>query len=317
MWFSLIILCSTWCTFFSPFLLFIYLLKKRWHFANTKGVLMKYLLTLFIILLTTAKITASPLLFKQIKAKGSGCPKGSVESVVSPNAEVLSLLFSEMSVEVPQYSGENENDDISDDNPERSSRSNPFLANKICKISFITDIPRGEMIDSIEISSDFRGMTYMDKHTKALFSSNLLEVAGPRRYSHRIKNILARKVWRKAEVDEDWTISGTKKIQLEGTCAQQNKSSYKLILKNIIKAKINKKGQEEGANALITLDTADFSGKMSFKFNTRPCTQTQPNRDITPPTRTRCKPGYRLSRRTNRCVRIVNRRGRTPRRRNR
>ena len=286
-----------------------------------------FLLLIFILLAGEASGSEEGILFKKVTAAGSGCPQGSTDIVLTPDKTAVSVLFSEMMAEVPQYDGDNENDEIDDDNRTPTSRNNPWLAHKACHVVIETDVVEGYQIDEVEVSADFRGATYKDQGTKALFTSRLVEVTGNIENNHRIKNLLGRKVWRSGEAEDDWTITDTKTIPIKSKCKQQQRHNVKFVMRNVIKAMVEKGFRDGDTTAFMSLDTADLSGKLKLKVKTSKCRAgnsggrvTRPirNRDdiITrPDRRVRCPRGTQYSPRHKRCMRTGERRGPVRRRR--
>ncbi len=209
--------------------------------------------------------------FGQITARGSGCPAGTVDIIKTDDQKTASILFSEMMVEVPQFDGDNENDEMDDDNRTPTSRHNKDIAVKVCNIVLKADIPAGHKITSADISIDYRGAAIMDQGTQALFHSKFLNFVGPQRKEHRVKGTVVRKVWRNGNVDEDFTFSESKKIALNSNCGKRGQRNTKIVLKNILKAGIKRGYQNEDVSAFLSLDSSDIVGKMQIKLNTEVC----------------------------------------------
>lgn len=246
--------------------------------------------------------------FGQITTKGSGCPDGSVEVIKTEDQQTASILFSEMMVQVPQFDGDNENDEFDDDNTMPTSRQDQFTANKVCKIVIHADIPEGQKIISADISIDYRGATFMDEGTQALFHSKFLNFTGPQRREHRVKGTVVRKVWRKGDVDEDWNFSESKTIDLNSECSIQGQKKTKMVLKNILKAQVHKNYRHTEATAFLSLDSADIVGKMKIKFNTQTCHSggngggNNGGGGVRPPRQPLCRAGFSYSPRIGRCL---------------
>jgi hypothetical protein len=244
--------------------------------------------------------------FGQITTKGSGCPAGTVEVIKTEDQKTASILFSEMMVQVPQFDGDNENDEFDDDNSSPTSRHDQFTANKVCKIVINADIPEGHRIVSADISIDYRGATFMDQGTQALFHSKFLNFTGPQNREHRVKGTVLRKVWRKGDVDEDWNFSQTKTIDLNSNCGVRGQRKTKLTLKNVLKAQVHRNYRHTGASAFLSLDSADIVGKMKIKFKTQPCHGggnvggNSGGSDVNPPRQ--CRRGFSYSPRIGRCM---------------
>lgn len=257
--------------------------------------------------------------FTNISTAGSGCPEGTTDVVKTPDGKAASVLFNEMLVEVPQFDGDNENDEESDDHRSPMSRFNSQISHKVCNISAFAKIPAGEKVDYLEVSVDFRGTTFMDPGTQALFHSQMVSWNGPQRVSRRAKDMIVRKVWRAGAVDEDWVLSNTKKINIQSNCSSRGDKDIKFALKNILKAGIKRGHHQSEVSALLTLDSADFAGKLSLKVYTSKCSghsgggnsgggnngggRVRPPRPPRPPRTVRCPRGTVFNSRIGRCLR--------------
>lgn len=224
---------------------------------------------ILLFLLTSHTVNAGSL-FSKVTTRGSGCPLGSTDVVKTEDQKTVSVLFTEMQATLPQLDGENENDEASADHRQTTSRFDSSIVHKLCNIEIEADVPEGEYIEEVELSADFRGATFKDHGTKALFSSNLIEVSGQTQHSHRIRNMLGRKVWRDGIVEEDWFIKGEKTIPVISNCQQQSRHKVKFVLQNILKAMINNR-HDQNSNVFIGLDSADLAGVMKVKFKTSTC----------------------------------------------
>lgn len=209
--------------------------------------------------------------FGQITARGTGCPAGSVDIVKTDDKKTASILFNEMLVEVPQFDGDNENDELDDDNRRPTSRFNQNISVKVCNIVLNADIPAGHRITSADISIDYRGAAFLDQGTQALFHSKFLNFTGPQRREHRVKGTVVRKVWRNGGVDEDFTFSESKTIDLNSNCGRRGQRNTKIVLKNVIKAGIKRGYENTDVSAFLSLDSQDMVGKMKIKLNTQLC----------------------------------------------
>ena len=251
--------------------------------------------------------------FGQITTKGSGCPDGTVEVIKTEDQKTASILFSEMMVQVPQFDGDNENDEFDDDNSSPTSRHDQFTANKVCKIVINADIPEGHKIVSADISIDYRGATFMDEGTQALFHSKFLNFTGPTRREHRVKGTVLRKVWRKGDVDEDWNFTQMKTIDLNSDCSVRGQKSTKMILKNVLKAQVHPNYRHTEATAFLSLDSADIVGRMKIKLNTQACRGGNVGGNnggggtVRPPREPLCRAGFTYSPRIGRCLPSVSR----------
>jgi len=224
---------------------------------------------LFIVIV--AEASGADFNFSQVDTKGSGCPIGTTSIVSSQDQNTVSILFDEMRVELPQYNQDNDNDVITDENPSRGRKDDPYFSHKTCAIDIDATIAEGQQVDSVEVSIDFRGMSFLDQGVQALFHSQFLEFKGPRAQSRRAKDMVARKVWRNGGVDEDWFIQSNKVIDIKSECATRGDLKAHFSLLNIIKAQIQPQYRGSEVTGLISLDSADLKAALKVKVNTSAC----------------------------------------------
>ena len=226
--------------------------------------------------------------FSRVEARGTGCPVGSTDVVVSPDGESVSVLFNEMIVELPNFDGDNDNDaDIP--GHDRTSRFNRNVVQKICNVLIEADIPQGHKVDSVDVQIDFRGSTFMDQGTGAFFHSQLVGLAGPGRRNEVRRDFVARKIWRQGPTEDDWIISSKRNIKVAGNCSTRGDTANRFNLRNIVRANLTPQGQRNDSYVFIGLDSADIVGKMKLKVNPSACRQapTRPTRPTWPPRPTR------------------------------
>ncbi len=203
-------------------------------------------------------------LFDGVELRGSGCKEGTAQTILSFNGQTLSLLFDEMNAQVPQFDGDNENNEIDFDQRIGQSRFNKNLARKVCNIIIKANIPKGMYLESVYFKGDFRGFTGIEKGAKALFDARMISWEGMARKTQRVKTSIVRKVWRSGEFFEDWGLRGEKVIPIASNCSRGNKRNIKLILKNIIKLQIKDDFINRGVHAEIGLDSGDLMGHLAL-----------------------------------------------------
>ena len=89
--------------------------------------------------------------FGEITARGRGCPSGTTQVIKTPDQKAMSLLFDQFMAEVPQYDNDNDNDEVSGENPRRGRRDNVRLDHKVCKIIINASISPGEIVESLDV----------------------------------------------------------------------------------------------------------------------------------------------------------------------
>jgi hypothetical protein len=205
------------------------------------------------------------IVFSTIRMYGTGCADGTTSTIISPDGSALTLLFDEFIAEVPQYDGNNDNDQ---DQP--GSRFDIKRNNKHCKIDLTARIPEGHKVDSVEVSVDFRGATSVERGSTAMFRSSLLNWNGMGRRAGRNKQVIAHKMWNRP-IDEDWTISKTLSVPMHTGCSAHGDKEIKLSMRNIVSAAMGRRIHPETTSAFVMMDSADLAGKLKIKIHVTSC----------------------------------------------
>jgi hypothetical protein len=225
----------------------------------------------FFFFLSFSALAQSNIVFEQINTNGTGCPQGTVTSIVSPDGTSMSLLFDEFRVEVPNY------ESAPAPTTGRGPRYNPPGANasiyessKACNIAFTTTLPAGRMATSISISLQARGNTMTDAGIQSYFSTILVGHRGLANSVGPQVKVIEKKMWMgRTEVGEDWTTDTNVTVPLKSTCASSSNRSIKFELKNHLEAKI--KNNDATKSGIVTVDSNDTRGLLTFTLSTAPC----------------------------------------------
>lgn len=226
---------------------------------------MKTLLVLASLLISTAH--AQQISFNNVTYSGTGCPQGTVSTVVSPDGTSLSVLFDEFRAEVPQYDGQNDNDGAPGRSPR--NRNTPSLQHKNCALSFTASLPPGVKADTLEISMQARGATILDQGVEAAFASILVGYNGLAR-SRGNPTVVVTKKWRgNVPVDDSWIQTPKSQVPLMSGCSGAQGKDIRFDLKNHITAEISDGSTVK--HGLIMVDSNDVNGLLKFTLRTSPC----------------------------------------------
>ena len=225
----------------------------------------------FFFFLSFSALAQSNIVFEQINTNGTGCPQGTVTSIVSPDGTSMSLLFDEFRVEVPNY------ESAPAPTTGRGPRYNPPGANasiyessKACNIAFTTTLPAGRMATSISISLQARGNTMTDAGIQSYFSTILVGHRGLANSVGPQVKVVEKKMWMgRTDVGEDWTTDTNVTVPLKSNCALGANRSIKFELKNHLEAKI--KTNDATKSGIVTVDSNDARGLLTFSLSTTPC----------------------------------------------
>jgi len=231
---------------------------------------MKHLISLCLVLFSG--FVQAQIQFKDITYRGTGCPAGTVSTVVSPDGSSLSVLFDEFRAEVPQFDGNNDNtnDEVPPRGPRARNRNTPTLSFKNCALSFTTDLPPGSRAEALEINLQARGATLFDPEVEGFFTAVLVGHNGLSR-SRGQPTIVIQKHWRAgvSGVEDNWTASPRAVVPLHSGCSGSQGRTIRFDMKNSIKAEIIT--QNQNRHGLISVDSADMTGLLKFTLRIRPC----------------------------------------------
>jgi hypothetical protein len=97
--------------------------------------------------------------FQNIRVGGTGCPSDVTQIVVSPDKSAASLLFQNFESHVPTAA-----------NP----KGGTGISILNCNIFLDIKIPGGQKLDSLEITYDMRGHTFLERGVSGNFKSYLI-----------------------------------------------------------------------------------------------------------------------------------------------
>ena len=208
--------------------------------------------------------------FHQTQFSGKGCKNGSTSTTTSPDGKALSILFDNFAVEVPQMDGDNDNDFANELNKRRGNKNDRYLDHKRCAMTIHTDLPEGEVIDSIKIKLDMRGSAYIEDDAKVTFQTFLRNWRGKAsRYNgHRGGKLIVRKNWDESNFEEEWVVSKTITIPINTACHKRTRNKVLFTLNSALMAKAARGRHSEGM-AFSTIDSHDFGGRLNFKVLTK------------------------------------------------
>ncbi|HXH76624.1 MAG TPA: DUF4360 domain-containing protein [Bacteriovoracaceae bacterium] len=208
--------------------------------------------------------------FDQLTYRGTGCPQGTVSSVVSPDGSTLSILFDEFRAEVPQYDGNNDNESLPPGRGRNTARNSATLNHKNCALSFTANIPQGTKAEGLEVSLQARGAVVFDQGIEGTFAAILVGYNGLAN-SRGKPTVIAQKHWRalSGPLDEEYIAEPVAVVKLNSGCAAQNARSIRFDLKNHIQAQIT--NADTTKHGIITVDSQDMKGLLKFTLRTKPC----------------------------------------------
>jgi hypothetical protein len=206
------------------------------------------------------RVYASDAQFQNIRVGGTGCPSDVTQIVLSPDQKSASLIFQNFESHVPTA-------------PNPKGGTSISILN--CNIFLDVKLPAGLKLDSLEISYDMRGHTFLERGVTGNFKSFLISSAGMGLERSQMNQLLGEKNWLNTSVDqeEDFTITSLKVLPLNSDCANSASGSLvNLHLQHQLGSQIlNGDAKTEGT---ITMDSSDLKGGVRLRANTSVCQST-------------------------------------------
>jgi hypothetical protein len=218
---------------------------------------------MFILLNMTFKAFGQ-ITYSNISYRGTGCPEGTVQTVISEDEESLSILFDEFRSEVPNRDMQDRH--VRDRRGEEVSHSNL----RSCALSFVAEIPENFKVVGLEVSFYARGSALLDPGVEALFASILVGYQGLSHSQGRPQTLVQKK-WRtqEREVSEDFTLNPVAQVNLNSSCSHRNERSIRFDLKNHLKTEIT--NRDLSKQGLLVLDSIDSRNFFKIKIKKRVC----------------------------------------------
>lgn len=228
---------------------------------KTKQLFTLGLATLLLSALSTAH--AENFQFQNIRVGGTGCPSDVTQIVTAPDLSSASLIFQGFESHVPTIQGPKGGTNIS-------------LLN--CNVFLDIKLPAGQKLESIEISYDMRGHTFLDRGVTGSFKSFLISSNGLGTERTQGQQLLQERSWLNTSLDqeEDFTVTATKVLPISSQCGMgANSDRVSIHLQHQLGSQIlTGDNKTEGT---ITMDSSDMTGGIRLKATTSICHPTPPN----------------------------------------
>ena len=188
---------------------------------------------------------------------GTGCDSSNSSVTTSPDGSVISVLYDNLNVEVPNIP--------------------PFIRGvhmgerktiKHCNISFSVNVKPNEYIESVEVINDVRGLIFLDDGIKTIFKSEVLKKPLSNSPRSSRKEIITYKEWNDF-TDEDLFFTQTEIFNLRQTCGKEETLAFKF--RNTLSIEMTRTALDDGLSGLIAVDSQDTTGNVKFKINYKKC----------------------------------------------
>ena len=207
--------------------------------------------------------------FNDVVYGGTGCRRGTVSTIVTPDGLSLSVLFDKFSAQIPQHDGDNDNHELPR-GPRGPVRTTPSVSHRICSLSFTATLPAGTKADSIEITMQSRGAIMFDIGIEGHFMTVLAGIKGLSQLNGN-PVVVAKKEFRSwsTPIDRNWTERNRSVVNLNSACSGPQGRNIRFALRNNILVKST--NDSHSSHGLIIVDSTDINGLLKFTLRTRPC----------------------------------------------
>jgi len=211
----------------------------------------------------TANVFAGNFEFQNIRVGGSGCPSSTTQIVTAPDLSSASLLFQGFESHVPTA-------------PSPKGGTNISLLN--CNVFLDIRLPAGQKLESLEVSYDMRGNTFLDRGVTGNFRSFLMSSAGlGTERGGRGPELLQERSWLNTSIDQtdDFVVRATKTILLSSQCGNGNAGEkVQIHLQHQLGTQIV--SGDSRTQGTITMDSSDMTGGIRLRATTSICRQGPP-----------------------------------------
>jgi hypothetical protein len=208
--------------------------------------------------LTVAK--AENFQFQNIRVGGTGCPSDVTQIVMAPDFSTASILFQGFESHVPAVV----------DNP----KATPYISILNCNVFLDIKLPVGQKLDSLEISYDMRGHTFLDRGVSGNFKSFLISSNGLGTERSQGVQLLQEKNWLNTSIDqeEDFLVQATKSLAIQSQCNGAGSGDRVSIhLQHQLGSQIMGGFERTNASGTITMDSSDLKGGIRLRAYTSVC----------------------------------------------
>lgn len=132
--------------------------------------------------------------FDRPNLAGSGCPMAATTAILSPDAGAITILFDQFQVALPQTQGDNDNTSVTELNPKGEDRFDSLRDHKVCDILINTQLPKQAYLESITVTFDFRGYSFVDPGAMGSFRS-MIYPEKQKFHLLKLNSVIAEKTW--------------------------------------------------------------------------------------------------------------------------
>lgn len=228
-----------------------------------------YVLILFLCAVTI-KAHAENFQLQNIRVGGLGCPTDTTQIILAPDNSSASILFQNFESHVPMTA------------PNSSGKYSRNISEVNCNVFLDIKLQPGQKLESLEVSFDMRGHTFLARGVTGNFKSFLMGRSGLGSERGQGIQLIQEKNWLNTSIDqeEDFTIQTTKSIPVPSNChGREAEDKISVNLQHHLASQILNGSTLMNAEGTISMDSSDIKGGMRVRATVSSCIPGNDNRD--------------------------------------
>lgn len=229
-----------------------------------------YYIAILFFFAITLKAYAENFQLQNIRVGGMGCPSGVTQVMLAPDNSSASILFQGFESHVPQTA------------PNEAGKLSRNASEVNCNVFLDIKLPRGQKLDSIEVSFDMRGHAFLAQGVTGNFRSFLIGKSGLGTERSRGVQLIQEKIWSNTNIDqdEDFLIQTTKSIPVPSSChGNEVEDKVSIHLQHHLASQILQGSVLMNAEGTLSMDSSDIKGGLKIRALTSACTPSPSNRE--------------------------------------
>ncbi len=205
---------------------------------------------------------ASSFQLQNIRVGGIGCPSDVTQIIMAPDNSSASILFQSFESHVPMLS------------PNESGKYARNISEINCNVFLDVRLPKGQKLDSLEVSFNMRGHAYFTRGVTGSFKSFLVGQNGLGSERNQGVRLIQEKNWNNTNVDqdEDFLIQANNAIAIPSNChGDEVEDKVSIHLQHHLSSQILQGNILMNAEGALTLDSSDINGGIRIRAVTSAC----------------------------------------------
>jgi hypothetical protein len=221
-----------------------------------------YYVTILLFFALTLKAYAENFQLQNIRVGGIGCPSDVTQIMLAPDNSSASIIFQGFESHVPQTT------------PNEAGKLSRNISEINCNVFLDVKLPKGQKLDSLEVSFDMRGHAFLARGVTGNFKSFLIGQSGLGSERNQGVQLIQEKSWLNTSIDqeEDFLIQSTKSIAVPSNChGDELEDKVSIHLQHHLASQILRGATLMNAEGTLTMDSSDIKGGLRVRAQTSTC----------------------------------------------